>query len=268
MISADQIDWCDKLPLAEFAINSAVSSTTGFAPFELNYTCLPRIMQSIQLEQAENKGVKEFVELAVQRLNDAYDAIIQHCVFQKFHADKHRRADPKIAQGDKVYLSTKDLSLPKGRASKFLPKFIGPYLVLDANPAKSIYRLDLANELKHRNIHDVFHVSKLRPYLPNNESLFLGRRDTTVYDFGDLDDETGVKEIDNHCWKGKTLQFHVQWDDGDDTWESYNNVKECMALDDYLALKGVIKVGELPKGVPHPVTAYDGFNPILKIVQT
>ena len=138
MISADQIDWYDKLPLAEFAINSAVSSTTGFAPFELNYTCLPRIMQSIQLEQAENKGVKEL----------------------------------------------------------------------------------------------------------------------------------GVKEIDNHCWKGKTLQFHVQWDDGDDTWESYNNVKECMALDDYLALKGVIKVGELPKGVPHPVTAYDGFNPILKIVQT
>ena len=250
MISADQTDWYDMLALAEFAINSAISSTTGYAPFELNYVRMPQLMSSIKLEKAENKGVKEFVELAVQRLNDAYDSIIQHRVFQKFQADKHGRPDPILKQGDKVYLSTKDLSLPKGRASKFLPKFIGPYLILDAKSESSTYRLDLPNELKGRNIHDVFHISKLRPYLPSDDSLFPGRKEAAAYDFGEPDEETGVKEIDDHRWKGKKLEFHVLWDDGDNTWETYSNIQECIALDAYLELKGVINVTELPKSAP------------------
>lgn len=38
MIGADQTDWYEKLALAEFVIHSAVNSSTGFAPSELNYT--------------------------------------------------------------------------------------------------------------------------------------------------------------------------------------------------------------------------------------
>lgn len=175
---------------------------------------MPQVMHSIKLDKAENKGVLEFAELAVQRLNDAYDSIVQHRVFQKFHADRHRRVGSNIKQGDKVYLSTKDLLLPKGRASKFLPKSIGPYLVLDAYPDTLTYWIDLSNELKNRNIHDVFHISKLRPYLANDEPLFPGRKEAAAYDFGELDEEMGVKEIDDHRWKGKKLEFHVLWDEG------------------------------------------------------
>jgi hypothetical protein len=34
----DQRDWVQKTAMVEFAINSSVSESTGFTPFELNYT--------------------------------------------------------------------------------------------------------------------------------------------------------------------------------------------------------------------------------------
>jgi hypothetical protein len=39
-----------------------------------------------------------------------------------------------FAIGDKVYLSTENLALPKGRSRKLMPKFIGPYMVTADHP--------------------------------------------------------------------------------------------------------------------------------------
>ena len=41
VVSNDQRDWSDKCPMVEFAINSSVNATTGYAPFELNYGYMP-----------------------------------------------------------------------------------------------------------------------------------------------------------------------------------------------------------------------------------
>ena len=40
VVSNDQRDWSDKCPMVEFAINSSVNATTGYAPFELNQGCM------------------------------------------------------------------------------------------------------------------------------------------------------------------------------------------------------------------------------------
>ena len=37
VVANDQKDWSSKCPMVEFAINSSVNATTGYAPFELNY---------------------------------------------------------------------------------------------------------------------------------------------------------------------------------------------------------------------------------------
>ena len=42
VVSNDQRDWSDKCPMVEFAINSSVNATTGYAPFELHYGSMPR----------------------------------------------------------------------------------------------------------------------------------------------------------------------------------------------------------------------------------
>ena len=67
-----------------------------------------------------------------------------------------------FAEGDKVYLSTENLSLPKRRARKLMPKYIGPYRVTVSHPNESTYTLELPEELKARRIHPTFHASRLR----------------------------------------------------------------------------------------------------------
>ena len=90
-------------------------------------------------------------------------------------------------------------------------------------------------------------MSKLRPHVANDEVRFPGREATLPYDYGEPDEEAMVKEIDNHRWvKGKP-EFHVVWEDGDEGWSPRWNVEENIALDDYLALKGVDEVDKLPR---------------------
>ena len=143
-----------------------------------------------------------------------------------------------------MYLTTKDLALPRGRAGKFFPKFIGPYLVLKAKTNSSNYQLDLPEDLQRRRIHPVFHISCLHPHNPNKEKLFPGRSSVKPYDFREPDEETGVNSIDGHCWNGAKLQLHIKWIDGTDSWESLHTVNECA---DYIALHGVEQPDELPK---------------------
>jgi hypothetical protein len=53
-----------------------------------------------------------------------------------------------FAVGDRVYLSTENLNLPKNRSRKLIPKFIGPYKVTHSYPEESRYTLELPDELK------------------------------------------------------------------------------------------------------------------------
>ena len=44
MVQPDQHDWAEKIPMVEYALNLSISSSTGFAPFELNYGHMPEMM--------------------------------------------------------------------------------------------------------------------------------------------------------------------------------------------------------------------------------
>jgi hypothetical protein len=248
MIRSDQKDWVKKIPMTEFAINASISESTGFAPFELNGAYIPAMMANVDTRQAVSPGVRAFAETALRNLADAHDALIASRVFQRHYANKHRREDPKIAEGDLVYLATKNLNLPKGRAKKLLPRFIGPYRVTRAIPESSNYELELPEELVKRRVHSRFHVSLLRPHNANDDALFPNRARAEPYDFGTPDDgEWYVDEIKGHRWRGRHLEFEVRWSQGDTTWEPLESVDEVEALDRYLALIGVRDPQELPR---------------------
>ena len=74
--------------MAKFAINSTVSSTTEFAPFELNYGWMPTMIT--ELSETQYEGVKQFAEKALWNLSAAHDAIITHRVAQIEQANKLR----------------------------------------------------------------------------------------------------------------------------------------------------------------------------------
>jgi hypothetical protein len=247
-VQPDQRDWSEKIPMVEFALNSAISSSSGFAPFELNYGYTPVVNPGLVPEPCSVPGVKHFVARALRNLADAHDAIIESRVRQTHYANARRRDDDHFAVGDLVYVSTADLSLPKGRATKLLPKYVGPYKVLDAQTSTSTYSIELPAQLRARNLHHRFHRSKLRPYQANDDALFPHREALPHYDFGTPDDQEWLVEgILAHKWDKDQLSFHVQWNLGDTTWEPYTTCKDLQALDDYLRLLGVDDPFHLPR---------------------
>ena len=120
--------------------------TTGYVPFKLNSGHIPQLGQCLSTDTQFN-GVKQFTQQALWNLVMAHDAIIKHHVMQAHHTNWHRQPSEDFSLGDLVYLSTKNLSLPKGRAKKLLPKFIGPYKVVEAHTSASTVTLDLPPEL-------------------------------------------------------------------------------------------------------------------------
>ena len=87
IINDDQKNWADKCPMVEFALNSSVSATTGFAPFKLNQGYIPQIGMPTSFDTTF-KGVKQFTLQAKRDLMAAHDVIIMKHVQQTFHANK------------------------------------------------------------------------------------------------------------------------------------------------------------------------------------
>ena len=252
MVRPDQTNWAEKVPLVEFAMNSTSSATTGYAPFELNYGTMPRMVTSFG-SSSTIPGIRNFANRIRESLLEAHDAIIESRVSQTFHANRRRRTENgkeenEFAIGRLVYLSTKNLSLPKGRARKLLPKFIGPFKIIKCVPEASAYTLELPEELKSRGIFPTFHVNLLRPHQPNDSVMFPNRETRVFYDFGVPDDaEWVVEDIIAHRWEGRSVKFLVKWSLGDSTWEPYDHCKDLEALDRYLELQGVKTCRSLPR---------------------
>ena len=136
--------------------------------------------------------------------------------------------------GDRVYLSTNNLALPKGRAKKLLPKFIGPYKVVEVHTATLMVTLELLPELTGRWVHPTFHVDLVRTHMPIDNTRFLHHDTKSSYDFGATNEpEWFVDEILAHHWVGQAdLEFQVRWTLGDVMWEPLASCKELAALDE------------------------------------
>ena len=83
---------------------------------------------------------------------------------QKSYVDNHRR-DLQFEIGDWVFLKNSPWIgvLRFGKRGKLSPRFIGPYEIV-SKVGPIAYKLKLPPELSR--IHDTFHVSMLRKYIP------------------------------------------------------------------------------------------------------
>jgi len=76
-VRPDQKDWIDKIDMVEFGINSSVSASTGYTPFELNNGYMPQMLKEFHKKETTSKGIKEFAAQALMNLALAHDAIIE-----------------------------------------------------------------------------------------------------------------------------------------------------------------------------------------------
>ena len=78
MVKPDQKDWIDKIDMVEFAINSSISGTTGYTPFEVNGGYMPSMIKEIKNDESFTHGIKTFALAALHNVADAHDAIIEN----------------------------------------------------------------------------------------------------------------------------------------------------------------------------------------------
>jgi hypothetical protein len=239
-VSKDQSDWVE----IEFAINSAKSDITGHSPFFLN---TGRVMKAMifDVSEARFKGVHDFVDRVRDALTQAHDAILTHRVKQTIQANKRRRpASFKV--GDLVYLSTENISIPKGKARKLIPKYIGPMMITKEVTPNTSYKLELPDELQKRNLVDTFHAKLLRIHSPNDDRRFPGRSFHQITGIGADAKEWLVDKIEDHVGSGTSATCKVRWKEH--AWMDYPSVRHLTALDDYLILKGSDLIGKLRSG--------------------
>jgi len=244
-INDKQTDWVAKIPAIEFAINSARSESTGFAPFFLNAGRMPRSMIWDSAEKSEFPSVRNFALNKKFAIMSAHDSIISARVKQTRDANRKRQIAP-FKENDLVYISSKNISFPKGLARKLIPKFIGPYRIKKDFGNQS-FRIDLPSSLRQRGIHDVFHASLLRVHHPNDDRLFPGRLESQLGagDLPDHESEWAVDKILSHSGSREESLFEVLWKSGDITWLSYETVQDLQGLKNYLELLGVDKISDL-----------------------
>ena len=96
---------------------------------------------------------------------DAHDAILEHRIEQMHYSNKCCKPGITYQINDLVYLLTKNLTLPKHRAQKLMPKFIGPYKILKAMNESSNVMLEFPQEFKDRKINPTFQTNLVQPYI-------------------------------------------------------------------------------------------------------
>ena len=129
-ISPRQRDWVAQLPAIEFAINLSRSETTGYAPFFLNSGRMPHTFIWNNLSKDEYPSMCVFAQHMKHAVMSMHNAILGTHVKQTRNTNRKWQLSPFI-KGDLIYVSTENMSLPKGLAQKLVPKYIGLYKVVN-----------------------------------------------------------------------------------------------------------------------------------------
>ena len=209
-VNEEQNDWVEYLPMAQFAHNSAKSSTTGFSPFFANYGYEPTMGEPVP----EPISLSEDARIKAERIAKIHEQMRQNIDLaadrMKVQADKKRISGPTFGEGGKAYLSRKNLRTKKP-SNKLDGLRTGPFEVKRRTGPVN-YELKLPKSMKR--LHPVFHVNLLEPAPPDiqvMEELEL-----------EPEEEFEVESIQGLQKFGRQWKYLVKWKDYDteeNTWE-------------------------------------------------
>ena len=146
--------------MAEFVVNSQLTSATGHTPFELLYSYTPDFTILARHPTGIPLVDKHLQHLCTLRMDT--EAALH---LSKEHMKDVRKVASEasaLTVGDKVWLQAKQIKIHQ-QSAKLGPKQLGPFEITEVLSDVD-YRLKLPPALR---IHDVFHVDHLSPYRGN-----------------------------------------------------------------------------------------------------
>lgn len=170
---------------------------------------------------------------------DARDNLMVAKITQSYNANSHRADNITYKGGDWVMLSTINRrkeykQMGENRVAKFMPRFDGPYEIMDVNEDTSVIELNIPSA---PNIFPKFHTSLVKPFRQNDDSKFPAR---TLQAPGpvevDGEEEYFIDRIIDHKKVGRSYKYLVRWAGehaGGDRWLSEKFLTETEALEKY-----------------------------------
>ena len=224
-VSPDQKDWDLFLSLAEFSMNNCYKSSIQCTPFQLVYGKQPKTPASAHLT-----NIKEQNPTATLRTRDMHEHLekAKACMLAAQNRDKayadHKTRPQTFEVGQRVLLSTKNLHIKnKQLTKKLLSRYIGPFKILSKKGSQA-YELELPPTMR---IHDVFHVSLLKPY--HEDGNHKPPPVTILMDGGE---EHEVERVLDHRQESKrSKSYLVRWTGygpEHDTWEPETALQNCL----------------------------------------
>ena len=175
-VERNQTGWSKALPLIRFQIMNSVNKSTGYSPFQLRFgrtaRVIPPLISPPPNPSRDYLTARSVLEEVSANVAAARDNLMLVKITQAFNSNSSRGDAPKYEIGDKVMLSTLNRcreykSQGELRVAKFMPRYDGPYLVVDVHEAASIVTLDIPNA---PNIFPTFHTSHIKPFKKNDNS--------------------------------------------------------------------------------------------------
>ena len=212
LMSAQQDDWADWLPIATAVHNHFMNATTKVAPSKPLLGYLPR-MDYLTSPPTLNKQVEQRTKMAKERREQAKTAL-----------NKLANMTPpdQFTVGDRVWLKAKNLKLPY-QTPKLAPKRHGPFTITKCiSPVAYQLQLPLT-----WTVHNVFHAGLLTPY---RETIEHGVNFTKPPpEVVNGNEEYKVEAVLNHRHhgRGRKLQYLIKWkgySSTDNTWEPVEQV--------------------------------------------
>ena len=165
-----QTQWEKYLPLVEFAYNNTIHSSTGKSPFEVVYG--KRLLLPIMVTKEQIFAADEFIGDFESSYAQVKRAILCSQEKQKREADKHRR-NVNLKVGQYVLLRFEKARLKKrqekGKFVKLSTRYYGPFKITD-KVNDLTFTLELPPTWK---LHNVFHVSLVKPFVGNPPVVFV-----------------------------------------------------------------------------------------------
>jgi len=239
-VDRNQSGWVAALPKIRFNYMCTVNKSTGYSPFMLRFGRNPVVLpplettrEPITQDEIDARSIINHIHKAV---NDAKDNLLVAKISQAFEANKSRSTENTFPYkiGDSVLLSTlhrrsEYLAGNGKRVAKFLPRFDGPYAVVDTFPESSTVTLDLPNL---PSTFPTFHIHLVKPFVPNDDIKFPNRSVT-------VDDsmEFFVDSILDHKTWGRGRRYLVKFQgypDSFNRWLSGKDLEGDSALENYL----------------------------------
>ncbi|XP_043705439.1 uncharacterized protein LOC122655300 [Telopea speciosissima] len=220
--------WDENLSLVEFAYNNSYHASIEMTPFKALYgrtCCTP-----LYWDEVGERCIlgPELIQKTCEKVDLIKEKIKATQSRQKSYVDR-RRQHIQFKAGEKAFLKMSPIKggVRFGKRGKLNPRYIGPFEII-ARVGAVAYQLALAPSLA--GVHDVFHVSMLRQYIPDASHLLPQQPTDLIANLSYEEVPEEIVDRREHNLRNQTISFvKVWWSNhsaAEASWEREDLVKE------------------------------------------